>query len=86
VRWNGSIPAGGSVTITIEARVNAIAGTPISNQASISFDADGNGTNESAGTSNTATFAAATAARIPTLSPFALIALAFALAFLALRR
>lgn len=86
VHWNGSIPAGGSVTITIEARVNAIAGTPIANQASISFDADGNGTNETTGTSNSATFSAATAARIPTLSPFALIALALALAFLASRR
>lgn len=86
VHWNGSIPAGGSVTITIQARVNAIAGTPISNQASISFDADGNGTNETTGTSNTATFAAETANRIPTLSPLALIALALTLAFIALRR
>jgi uncharacterized repeat protein (TIGR01451 family) len=86
VHWNGSIPAGGSVTITIEARVNAIAGTPISNQASIFSDADGNGTNETTGTSGTATFAPATAARIPTLSPLALIALALGLAFIALRR
>ena len=74
------------MTITIQARVNAIAGTPISNQASISFDADGNGTNETTGTSNTATFAAETANRIPTLSPLALIALALTLAFIALRR
>jgi len=48
VTWNGSIPAGGSVTITIAATINNIPdGTTISNQGSISYDADGNGTNES---------------------------------------
>jgi uncharacterized repeat protein (TIGR01451 family) len=54
VTWNGGIPAAGSVTITITATVNAgtAAGTTVSNQASISFDADLNGTNESSGTSD----------------------------------
>jgi uncharacterized repeat protein (TIGR01451 family) len=47
VTWNGNIPAGGSVTITITATINAIApGTSVSNQGTISYDADGNGTNE----------------------------------------
>ena len=46
--WNGSIPAGGSVTITITATIlPAPAGTTITNQGTIAFDADGNGTNES---------------------------------------
>jgi uncharacterized repeat protein (TIGR01451 family) len=49
VHWNGSIPAGGSVTITIVAHIDpAIAGgTTISNQGTVNYDADGNGTNES---------------------------------------
>lgn len=54
VTWNGSIPAGGSVTLSITATVNAgfAAGTPISNQASLSYDADGDGTNEASGLSD----------------------------------
>ncbi len=49
VTWNGSIPSTGSVTITITATVDAAdaTGATISNQGTISFDADGNGTNES---------------------------------------
>jgi uncharacterized repeat protein (TIGR01451 family) len=53
VTWNGSVPAAGSVTITINATINAgSAGTTISNQASFSYDADSNGTNESNGTTD----------------------------------
>ncbi|MEO6193364.1 MAG: IPTL-CTERM sorting domain-containing protein [Thermoanaerobaculia bacterium] len=54
VTWNGGIPAAGSVTITITATINAgtAQGTVVSNQASIAFDADLNGTNESSGTSD----------------------------------
>jgi uncharacterized repeat protein (TIGR01451 family) len=50
VTWNGVIPAGGSVTITIQATIKSsvTSGTPISNQGAISYDADGNGTNEAA--------------------------------------
>ena len=46
-----SIPASGSVTITIDALLpDGIApGTTIANQGSIAYDADGNGTNESSG-------------------------------------
>lgn len=47
VSWNGSIAATGSVTITINATINAgTAGQFISNQGSISFDGDGSGSNE----------------------------------------
>jgi uncharacterized repeat protein (TIGR01451 family) len=51
VTWNGAIPAGGSVTIVIDAvlAAEALPGTPIENQGTISFDADGNGTNETTG-------------------------------------
>jgi uncharacterized repeat protein (TIGR01451 family) len=49
VTWNGPLPLlGGSTTVTIVATINAgTAGTVISNQGTVSFDADGNGTNES---------------------------------------
>jgi uncharacterized repeat protein (TIGR01451 family) len=48
VTWDGSIQSGGSVTITIYAAINnGTEGTTISNQGSIAYDADGNGSNES---------------------------------------
>ncbi|HEV7766122.1 MAG TPA: M36 family metallopeptidase, partial [Thermoanaerobaculia bacterium] len=53
VTWSGSVPAGGSVTITITATINSgAAGTTISNQASFSYDSDSNGTNETNGTTD----------------------------------
>ncbi|HKR65432.1 MAG TPA: S8 family serine peptidase, partial [Thermoanaerobaculia bacterium] len=54
VTWNGSIPASGSVTITINATVapNATALSTISNQGSFNYDADGDGTNEASGVTN----------------------------------
>lgn len=65
VTWNGSVAAGGSVTITINATINNTLGT-VSNQGSVSYDADGNGSNETvlqtddpgaAGNANATTFA-----------------------------
>jgi uncharacterized repeat protein (TIGR01451 family) len=49
VTWNGSIAAGGTVTITIQALIepDVPVGSTITNQATINYDADGNGTNES---------------------------------------
>ena len=54
VTWNGTIPAGGTVTVTISAAVplDAVVGTTISNQATVSYDADGDGTNETVGVSD----------------------------------
>jgi uncharacterized repeat protein (TIGR01451 family) len=47
VTWNGAIAGGGSVTITIQALVNTgTSGTTIANQATVSYDSDGNGTND----------------------------------------
>lgn len=46
VRWNGSIAAGGSVTITIVATIDVGATGVITNQGTINYDADGNGSNE----------------------------------------
>ena len=49
VTWNGAIPAGGTVTITIDAEIldTATPGSSIVNQGTVFFDADGNGSNES---------------------------------------
>jgi len=46
--WNGGLPSGGSVILTIHATIKPTVtiGTTIANQATIHYDADGNGTNE----------------------------------------
>jgi uncharacterized repeat protein (TIGR01451 family) len=47
VNWNGSLAVSGSVTITINATINAgTEGAVVSNQGTINYDADNNGTNE----------------------------------------
>jgi uncharacterized repeat protein (TIGR01451 family) len=48
VSWDGSLASGGSVTLTIHATIEPTGapGPPIANQATIHYDADGNGTNE----------------------------------------
>jgi uncharacterized repeat protein (TIGR01451 family) len=97
VTWNGSIAAGASVTITINAtiRSDTAPGTVVSNQGTINYDADGNGTNESTrqtdsasapgGASDPTTFSVAALAleAIPTLDELALMALAALLAMVA---
>lgn len=54
VTWNGTLAAnGGTVTITIVATIEAgTVGTTISNQATIHYDSDGNGSNESTAVSD----------------------------------
>ena len=54
VTWNGSLAAGASITITIQAalKVGLAAGKTVSNQATVAFDADGDGSNESSGLSD----------------------------------
>jgi uncharacterized repeat protein (TIGR01451 family) len=47
VVWNGSIPSGGTVTITIVCSINPTATGIISNQANSIFDKDGDNQNES---------------------------------------
>lgn len=85
VRWNGSVPGNGSVTITIQARIQtSAAGQNVTNQGTVYFDADGNGTNESsvltddpgvAGAANPTVFAAGLEAAIPAASSAGLAAL-----------
>jgi uncharacterized repeat protein (TIGR01451 family) len=78
VRWNGAIAPGASVTLTITATIGAPGA--ITNQATIHFDADGNGTNESQASSNAVTIPARPAAAIPAASTWVLTALICALA------
>lgn len=85
--WNGSIPVGGMVTITVTATIDlGTAGTTICNPASIAFDADGNGTNESSATSDACCFPVLPTSAIPGLSVSGLVALALLLAVFALAR
>jgi uncharacterized repeat protein (TIGR01451 family) len=94
VTWNGAIPASGSVTITITATIlPAATGQTVSNQGTIAFDGDGNGTNEStaqtddpsvAGAANpTSIVVGGPAPAIPTLSGLGLLMLMLSLAGLA---
>ena len=62
VTWNGALAVGASVTITIHATINAnvAAGTTLTNQGTIAYDANGDGANEgSAMTDNPAVGGAA---------------------------
>ncbi|MFL6198392.1 MAG: hypothetical protein ACJ76J_04390 [Thermoanaerobaculia bacterium] len=54
VTWNGAIPAGGSVTITIQAAIDsgAAPGSVISNQATFVFDTNSDGFNDTGGASD----------------------------------
>ncbi|HYH47766.1 MAG TPA: proprotein convertase P-domain-containing protein [Thermoanaerobaculia bacterium] len=96
VTWNGAIPAGGSVTLTVTAVIlQSAGGATVSNQGAIAFDANGDGTNEStAQTDDPALPGAADATsfqvapeflvEIPALAPAGLLVLATALAALSL--
>jgi uncharacterized repeat protein (TIGR01451 family) len=53
VTWNGAVPAGGTVTVTVQATVVAgTLGQSLVNQAALAFDADPDGANEAAGVSD----------------------------------
>jgi uncharacterized repeat protein (TIGR01451 family) len=92
VTWNGTIGAGNSVTITIQATILPTAvGTTVTNQGTISYDSDANGTNDataqtddpSAGGSSPTSFVIAAPAigeSIPTIPLSGLLFLAIALA------
>ncbi|HWM91225.1 MAG TPA: S8 family serine peptidase [Thermoanaerobaculia bacterium] len=85
VTWNGAIPAAGSVTITIQAQISNLAGgQTISNQGTINFDSDGNGTNDSSvqtddpalpGGADPTSFLVLSLADIPTLGQIGLLLL-----------
>jgi len=95
VTWNGSIAAGGSVTITITATINASVpgGTTVSNQGTINYDGTGSGSNSSSrltddptvsGNQDPTTFLVTLAEPIPALGPAGLAGLMVLLAFAAL--
>ncbi|MBK9965112.1 MAG: M36 family metallopeptidase [Holophagales bacterium] len=85
--WDGSVPAGGSVTVTVTATIlNAPLGTPVTNQAGLLYDADLDGTSETTALSDDPGVSGASdptefliqrdAALVPTVSGFGLLALA----------
>jgi uncharacterized repeat protein (TIGR01451 family) len=88
VHWNGGVPAGGNVVIEITATIGAAvpAGTVIANQATVTYDAERTGTDQTTlltaapGTGGPTRFAVQAIAAVPTLSPAGLAALALALA------
>lgn len=88
VTWTGSIAANSSVTITIQALVKTgTNGMTVSNSATVSFDSDSNGTNETTRTSDDPSTPAPSdptsflvAGSIPALSATTLLFLAAALA------
>jgi uncharacterized repeat protein (TIGR01451 family) len=96
VTWNGALGAGGSVTITIHATIHTgTAGTVISNQGAISYDSNGDGTNDASGVTNnpatptandptSITVAGVPIVTVPTLDEVGLAALALLLAGAAL--
>ena len=100
VTWNGAIPAGGSVTLTIPATIpTGTMGQTISNQGTVNYDSDNDGTNDATAqtdapgsTANDPTrfvVGGAPSAEVPTLSDFGLALLALMMAgaaVLALRR
>ncbi|MFO1351564.1 MAG: Calx-beta domain-containing protein [Gammaproteobacteria bacterium] len=85
--WNGALAANASVTITITAQINNDqSGQTIANQATLAFDANGDGTNEAAGVSDDPNTPAANdataftiAIAIPTLSVWSLLILSLIL-------
>jgi uncharacterized repeat protein (TIGR01451 family) len=93
VTWNGALAPAESVTITIAATLLPTApGATVSNQGTVSFDTDANGTNESTGVTDDPTvggssdpteFQSQGNQEIPTLSTIGLLALMAALAFAA---
>ncbi|MCQ4165695.1 proprotein convertase P-domain-containing protein [Tahibacter sp. P2K] len=97
VSWNGTVPAGGSVTITINATISSSASGTISNQGTVFYDGDANGSNESsaptddpaaAGAADPTSFVvtgtpASPATPVPALSSWTLLLMALGLAGLA---
>ncbi len=90
VTWNGSVPASGTVTITITATINpGYIFTVVNNQGTLAYDADANGTNEAtaptddpgiAGAANPTPFTVnGSVVQIPALSTIGLIALGLGL-------
>ncbi|HWS73144.1 MAG TPA: IPTL-CTERM sorting domain-containing protein, partial [Thermoanaerobaculia bacterium] len=87
VHWNGALAPGSNATITIVAHIpnnGALAGTVVTNQATLHFDRDSDGTNESTAQSRPAAFVIGIAA-VPTLSEWMLGVLAASLVLVGCR-
>ena len=94
--WNGALPAGGSVTLTVTARVETFSPDGLEMQGKIFFDTDGDGVNDLSTLTDDPSlpgdedpsllFAPQSVLEIPALSDVGLLFLALLLAGLATRR
>ena len=94
--WNGALPAGGSVTLTVKARVETTLPGGLVMQGEVFFDTDGDGVNDLSTFTDDPSlpgdedpsllFAAQSVLEIPTLSALGLLLLALLLAGLAAHR
>jgi len=91
VTWNGTVPANGSVTITLDATIapGAANGTTISNQGTVSYDSSGDGTNDASaptddpavgGVADPTQLTVSALAAVPTLGHLGLVVLTTLLA------
>ena len=84
VRWNGTLAAGASATVEIDAAI-LIAGGPITNQAEVFYDTDNDGVHDASALSDDpqvggpTTILVPSAVEIPTLSQVGLLLLALCL-------
>ena len=90
VAWNGSIPPGETVTVTIDAIISVNASGTIRNQAIAYFDNDGDNINESTALSNGPIVLGPTsffiAVMVPTLNQYMIVLLMLMIILVALRR
>jgi uncharacterized repeat protein (TIGR01451 family) len=96
VTWNGALAPSASATITISAQVSAPPGAIVENQASLSYDADHDGANDSTGVTDDPSTASANdptsftvgalAIEVPTVGAWGLAALAALLGGLGVTR
>jgi hypothetical protein len=90
VTWNGSIPVCGTVTISVQAKVDpATVGMTLCSTGNVAFDANGDGSNESSASDTccvTISPGPPTMPVVPTLSGAGLAALILLLAGVALLR
>ncbi|MEM9556249.1 MAG: IPTL-CTERM sorting domain-containing protein [Acidobacteriota bacterium] len=91
VTWNGSLAAGASATVEIDATILIAAG-PITNQAEVFFDTDNDGVHDSSALSSDpvsggpTTVVVPSVVEVPTLSHLGLVLLALTLAWAGWRR
>jgi uncharacterized repeat protein (TIGR01451 family) len=87
ISWNGSIPVCGTVTISVQARIDpGFAGSTLCSRGTVAFDANGDGVNESNASALCCLTVNSSPPTVPALRPEGLAALVLLLACVALLR